>query len=497
MAEAALHLDGRSLTVDALATAARGGIPVDLSPQGWAQVDAGRAVVQELIDSGRPAYGVTTGFGSQKDYKVDAADRARFSRQVIIGHATVAGPDRLPDAAVRAGQIVLINAFATGIPGVSRELVQALLRRLSEGPLPALNGEGSVGASDLVPHAQAALAILGADQPLDGAAGNGTAYELKPKEALSLMNCNALSLGHAAVAAAEARRLARHLDMVAALSLEGFRGAAGAFDLALQRLHPQPGQAESLRRIGAMLQGSRLWQPGASRFLQDPLSFRCASQFHGTVHSALQWLRENLEAEINSAQDNPAVDIAERRLISCGNMDTSLISVGFDTLRQALTIALNGSANRLHKLHWPSFSGLPHGLAAEGSAVGGVQFLNFSHIAEAQAAIVRHAAQPVAATYQGQLADGVEDHGAFLPLAVQETGRLLQAGWIMLTLEALTAAWSVRRREVPRGALGRGAVGLFDLLSPHLPIGSEGEIVFDLRPLTALLRDAEPIDGDC
>ena len=76
------------------------------------------------MESGEAAYGVTTGVGSQKDFKVSSEAIARYNQRLITAHATrVHGPTLKPET-VRAALIYMANAFGCGFSGVSEALVQ-------------------------------------------------------------------------------------------------------------------------------------------------------------------------------------------------------------------------------------------------------------------------------------------------------------------------------------------------------------------------------------
>ena len=231
---------------------------------------------------------------------------------------------------------------------------------------------------------------------------------------------------------------------------------------------------------------------GVARTLQDPLSFRCAPQVHGAAYSSLAWLWQNWERELNAVVDNPVV--AEGGLISHGNMDTSLLTAGTDMLRSLLGNVASVSAQRQHKLHWPAFSGLPSGLNQEPSALGGVQFLNLGHIAEAYASSVRARCHPTMFAYQGQLADGVEDHATMLPLSIGETDAMIDQAWVVQAIELAVAAWSIRRRGIEVSELGEGLREVYKRVEAHLPVGREGIEIFDLRPIVSMVRDEELVD---
>jgi histidine ammonia-lyase len=70
--------------------------------------------------------------------------------------------------------------------------------------------------------------------------------------------------------------------------------------------------ATTLHRLRLLLAGSYLWQPGAARFLQDPLTFRCLPQIHGAARDALAYAQTILHLELNSSQSNPGRGGARR-----------------------------------------------------------------------------------------------------------------------------------------------------------------------------------------
>lgn len=488
-----LPLDGTSLTLAALDRIADGTTPLTLPPAAWEAIRAGRAVVERMVDNAVPAYGITTGFGSQKDYALSADDMRQFNRQVLIGHASFAPGPAADPRIVRATLAIQLNLFATGRSGIRPELAALLLERLNSGHLTGLRGGSSVGASDIVALSQAALPLLGLAPP-DQSAPDGPAMAegLAAKEAMSLLNSNAFTLAQAALAVTEARRLLDAAHRAAALSLEGFRGNPASWSAAVDRAHPQAGQIRAGETLRGLLTDSRLWQPGEARFLQDPLSFRCVPQIHGAAEAALSWAEDLLTCEINASVDNPTVDLLAGHTVSHGNMESGLIALALDTLRLALAKLVQAANERCHKLQWPAFSGLPTGLAAEGGAVGGVQFLNLGHLAAAKTAnALRHAA-PASLLYHGQICDGVEDVAGMAPQAADATRALLDEAWQVVALESAIAVWACHRRALPSESLGTGLRRITADLLPLLPIGREGISPFDLAPVLERVKAGVP-----
>jgi histidine ammonia-lyase len=473
-------VNGYSLSVaDVVAMA--GGARIAVADDAWERVDLGRSVVDEVVAARRPTYGINTGVGSQKDYTLSEHEIEQFNRRLLTAHATSVPGPVLDHATVRAAMGVQANLFASGACGVRRSLLELVVGRLNRDIIPRVDAAGSVGASDLVPLAQIALALM---QPQVGEAP----FVPAAKEALSLMNSNAVSLGRGALALDDARRLLAAFDLAAAAALEGLRANLDAISPPITRVHELQGRARSANRIRALLAGSRLWRPGEARFLQDPLSFRSVSQVNSAAETILSGVWRTWETELNTITDNPMIDLETRRPISHGNMDTSALTLALDSLRQALAKVADLSGERLHKQHWPAFSGLPVGLAERDSAVGGVQFLNLGHIAASLIASMKIWSQPILGQSIGQLADGVEDTAGLALHAVWDTAKLLEAGWKVATLEAMVACWAIRRRGLATSQLGAGVRPLVEVLTPHLPIGREGEARFDIAPLIDLMR---------
>jgi histidine ammonia-lyase len=379
---------------------------------------------------------------------------------------------------VRAAMVIQANMFATGACGVRPELVSLLLKRLEDDRIPSVDAGGSVGASDLVPLAQLALGVLGND------------FAVSAKEALSLMNSNAISLGRGSIQLYELRRLFAAFDLSSAVALEGLRGNLSSIDEAVSRAHRRQGQACIASRLRSLLAGSSLWDRSAARFLQDPLSFRCISQIHGAGYYALDWAWLVWESELNAVTDNPLIDLDSGRAITHGNMDSTAITMCADILRQILTKIAILSGERMHKLHWQTFSGLPTGLTFDRDhALGGVQFLNFSHIAASLIASLKIWSHPHLTHSIGQLSDGVEDTAGLALHSVTDLKKSVEGGWKIAALEIMIGLWAVKRRGISADQLGAGIRPLYEAIVPMLPIGSEGmDSPFDVRAVVDLIK---------
>lgn len=477
-----LVLDGQSLCCDRLVQAIDADYPFAVDDLCWDQIQKSRAFVEDIVAQGTPAYGITTGVGSQKDFVVPQRDVASYNMRLVRAHATrVPGP-LLPAKIVRAVLAIMINEFSQGHSGVSRALIETMVEAANAAQMPGIDASGSVGASDLVPLAQLAVWLLS----LDVAEERGLP---RAKETLSLINHNAVTLSLGAVAIVELKQLTALYDLTAAATLEGFRGNTGSLSEAVNRVHRRKGQRECAARIRAHLEGSKLFDDGEARFLQDPLSFRTMSQAHGAVAEIVERFEEMWNEELNTVNDNPIINIDTGAPNSHANMDTTRLTLGLDTVRQALAKIADLSGERIQKLQWPAFSGLPTGLAeGEGQATGGVQFLNLGHIAASLITSAKIWARPHLLISVGQLADGVEDTSGHAMHAVHDLQRQLDAGWKIATVELIIAVWAIHRRRIPVEELGVGVRGIYEVVRPLLPINTEGDTPFSLTPVIEAVK---------
>jgi histidine ammonia-lyase len=482
-----VELDGTGLSIERLCALAADSAAVTLSADAWQRIRRGRSIAERALADGESIYGTTTGVGSQKDTAVGAGGIDRFGDRTIISEATdYPGPAFAPGV-VRAALIVLLNNMATGRTGVRAQLVERLLALYGTGRLPTVRQDTANGIADLTPLSQLSLAVLGlalhGDEPIFP-----MRFHLAPKEAVSLINNNAFALAHGAAVLVDAERLLGAFDLAGAMSLEGLRGGVIAQTGSAAGGFRGPGQELSRARVLGALQGSALYQPGAARFLQDPMSFRCISQINGAAYDAWLWAKSHFEAEINSASDNPLVDLELGQLITSGCMASLSPVLSMDTLRQALAKTAVQSFERGLRLQSPPFSGLPVGLAADGAPDGGVVATNLHYIGSARLGTLTAAAAPVLLNYAGHMSDSVEDITSLTPLSVAQTATVVARAWELAALELTVGVWAVNRRGLDPALLGRGPRQVYSTIRPLLPIGEEGTRLIDMTPIIHAVR---------
>jgi histidine ammonia-lyase len=455
-------LSGDGLTVDRVLAVSRRHAQVTLDPAALVRVRAARDVVDRVLASGESVYGLNTGLGSLARNHIPLEKIGAFSFATVADQVASYGRPLQTDV-VRAMMLSRINGMLKAGVGVRRELIELLVALLNAGIHPIVRMVGSVGQGDLSEMADIGKVLIGrglAEYEGEMLAGEEALrragldpIKLGPKEALGLISANGVTMGRGSLVLIDAADLIESMQIAAALSIEAFVGNLSIIHPAADRVRPHSGQATASARLRELLENSDLWRPGAARNLQDPLSIRCVPQTHGAVYDALSVARGMMEIELNSAADNPLVLIEEDAIVSVGNFDVTSLAMAFDYMRLGIAHAAQVANERVQKLLWSHFSGLPTGLAHREGVTGGLRPLGRSFAALASEA--RFLANPVSLDYRGQLAEGVEDHASMAPLAVSTTSSLVSLCHRLIALELIVAAQAIDLRGGP-GRLGKG-----------------------------------------
>ena len=425
--EQAVLITGEDLDPAALRAIARGGADVVIDAAARQRMRRANGVVRRAARSGRPVYGVTTGLGSRVTEAVSDAAGAEFSLRTIRGRATAVG-EPLDRELTRAAMAVRLNGLCAAGAGAHPAVADAFAAALNRGLHPVIPRSGSVGAADLCLMAHVGLGLLGeGDCELDGERLAGAdalrraglaPVALGPKDGLAICSSSAVSVGAAALALADAEACLEAVQVSAALSMEGFRANLSPLDPRVVAARPAPGQAWSAAGLLALLDGGELTGDGAARRVQDPLSFRCASQLHGSLRSALDLLGAALAPDLNGAADNPLVLVAgadeepgDDEILSTGNFQGPGLALALDAAAIAVAQVAHGAAERQARLKVTRHSGLPGNLVPadpDHAASTRSGLAPLSKTAHALVLEIRHRAAPLA--IHGIVgADGVED----------------------------------------------------------------------------------------
>jgi histidine ammonia-lyase len=469
---------GEPLSIQDVVAVARGE-PAAVSAGATARMESARAAVRRKVSAGETVYGVTTGFGSLANVRLNPEDARALQHGLLRSHAVGVGPP-LSEWEVRAMLLLRAHVLALGYSGVRPVVAERLVAMLNEGVLPVVPEQGSLGASgDLAPLAHLALPLIGDGEVsfhgerMPGAEGMRGAglelLELEPKEGLALINGTQAMLAIGLLAAERAAALARLADVTAAMTIEAILGTDRAFDDRLQALRPHPGQRASAANLRTMLDGSAIVAShrASEHLVQDAYSIRCAPVVNGALRDTLDHTWTVLEREIGSVTDNPIVLPDDDEVISGGNFHGQPVAVAMDALATATVGVGSIAERRLYRLLDPaSNNGLPPFLVEHSGLNSG--FMIVQYTAAALVSESKAMAHPASVDSIPSSA-GQEDHVSMGTISARHARDVIGNAEAVLALEALCAAQGMELRRPLEPARGTAAAlaAVRDLV-PHL-----------------------------
>ncbi|WP_374675222.1 histidine ammonia-lyase [Ideonella sp.] len=341
-----VRFDGQRLRIEDVVALAEGRARAELStdPAFRARIARGADFLDRLLAEDGVVYGVTTGYGDSCTVSIPPALVDELPHHLYTYHGCGAGRWLSPPE-TRAVLAVRLASLAQGVSGVSVALLEQIEQLLVHDVLPLIPAEGSVGASgDLTPLSYLAAVLCGEREVVwrgerlpaaQALAAIGRApLRLRPKEALALMNGTAVMTALACLAWQRADYLGRLATRLTACNVVASAGNAHHFDERLFELKPHPGQ----QRVAAWLRHDLASDRPArnEQRLQDRYSLRCAPHVIGVLEDALPFLRQLVENELNSANDNPLIDPDAERVLHGGHFYGGHIAFAMDALKAAV-----------------------------------------------------------------------------------------------------------------------------------------------------------------
>lgn len=490
-------LDGEHLTIEQVIQVAYGqpGAPlVTLSAVAQERVNRSAAAVQQLLDRGEIAYGITTGFGAFKDRLISRADVEKLQRNILISHAVGVGdPYDIPTT--RAIILIRANTLSRGYSGIRLSTLQRLLDMLNLGIHSIIPEKGSLGASgDLAPLAHMALPVIGEGevmyqgQRMSSADALGLVnlepITLAAKEGLALTNGTAVMCAIGVMETVRAERISHVADIAGCLSLEALHGTPMAFDARIHALRPFPRQIDCAAYLRHLLEGSQFTRTATPKDIQDAYTLRCIPQVHGAARDAIAYSRWVFEIELNAVTDNPLIFIDEQTdeitVISGGNFHGEPLAIALDYLAIAATEIGNIAERRIMRLtdEASNTQTLPAFLTPNGGLNSGFMILQYT--AAAMASENKVLAHPASVDTIPTSAN-VEDHVSMGVTAALKLRQVLENVERILTIELMSAAQGIDFRKEIVGAdaqLGRGTAPVYALIRQHVPFIAEDTLLY-------------------
>lgn len=358
-------------------------------------------------------YGVNTGFGPMAQFKISDEDTHQLQYNLIRSHSSGIG-NPLPADEVKACMLARMNTLSRGNSGIHVSVVNLLKELINRDITPLIFEHGGVGASgDLVQLAHLALVLIGEGEVFyqgerkstkEVFATEGlTPIKVEIREGLGLMNGTSVMSGIGVVNAYKANQL---VDISLKLSC-AINEIVLAYDdhlsEALNQTKLHSGQQKIAERMRTHLSDSQLVRKRADHLythfeeqekvfkekVQEYYSIRCVPQILGPVLDTLEYTEKVLENEINSANDNPIIDVENQHVYHGGNFHGDYVSLEMDKLKivvtkltmlaeRQLNYLLNSKINEI----LPPFVNL--GKLGFNFGMQGVQFTATSTTAESQ-----------------------------------------------------------------------------------------------------------------
>lgn len=358
-------------------------IKVKLDESASSAINASVACVEQIVNEGRTAYGINTGFGLLASTKIAPEDLEKLQRSLVLSHAAGVG-EALDDAMVRLIILLKANSLARGFSGIRRKVIVALLALINAEVYPHIPLKGSVGASgDLAPLAHMSLVLLGESKARYKGEWLPAVEALKiaglepislaAKEGLALLNGTQVSTAYALRGLFEAEDLFAAATVCGGLSVEAMLGSRAPFDARIHEVRGQRGQIDVAAAYRDLLTDSSEISRSHEECgkVQDPYSLRCQPQVMGACLTQIRQAAEVLEIEANAVSDNPLVFAEQGDVISGGNFHAEPVAMAADNLALAIAEIGSLSERRISMMMDRHMSQLPPFLVANGGVNSG------------------------------------------------------------------------------------------------------------------------------
>ena len=380
-------ISAEHLSIERIGEIVYGGYQIQLSYDAQKRiVECRKYLDRKIEETTSPIYGVTTGFGSLCNVSIGQDYLAQLQINLMMSHACGTG-DRVPNDIVKIMLLLKIQSLSYGFSGCQLATVNRLIDFFNNDVYPVVYMQGSLGASgDLVPLAHLTLPLVGLGEvEYQGEVITGAELlqklewqpiQLASKEGLALLNGTQNMGAFAVWALLQSYRLSEWADRIAAMSLDAYYGLTAPFTDAVHQVRPHKGQIATAARMRQLLEGSEIVEK-PKQYVQDPYSFRCIPQVHGTVKDTIDYVTSAVDVEVNSATDNPTVCPDDDIIISAGNFHGEPIAMPMDFLAIALCGLANISERRIYKLV-SGTRGLPSFLVANPGVNSGFMITQYT-----------------------------------------------------------------------------------------------------------------------
>ncbi len=357
-------------------------------------------------------YGINTGFGPMAQYRINHNDQMKLQYNLIRSHCSGSG-NPIPEIDCKAVMLARLNTLMQGFAGIHPDALILIKDLINKNISPVIYEHGGLGASgDLVQLAHLALTLIGEGEVYYNGVITSTAevfkkenikpMEIHIREGLALMNGTSAMSGIGMLNVIYAENLMNWSLLASATIMELVQSFDDHYSTPLNEVKHHYGQNRVANALQATLKDSKLVKSREEHHynqkvevdvlvekMQEYYSIRCVPQIVGPIVDTVNYAKEVLINEINSANDNPIVDWERKNVYHGGNFHGDYVALEMDKLKISITklsmlaerqlnFLLNNKLNNI----LPPF--VNHGTLGLNLGMQGVQFTATSTTAENQ-----------------------------------------------------------------------------------------------------------------
>ncbi|MHC4235582.1 MAG: histidine ammonia-lyase, partial [Planctomycetota bacterium] len=465
-----------------------------------AKMQRSRDFLERCVAEGTAIYGVTTGIGEFARVRISPEQSAELSRRIIYSHSAGTG-DPQPEDVVRAAMLLRANVLAKGYSGVRPCLFDTVLDMINKGVVPLVQEKGSLGVSgDLSPMSQFAEVAIGEGRAwykgelMSGGEAMKRAgvepTDLSYKEGLGLINGSQMMTAGAALLVYDSERALKNALIASAMSADALRAVARAYDPQVHRVRPFRGQNAVAANLLRLFADSKIMANRTGR-VQDGYSIRCTPQVLGPSFDTVEYGRQVVNTEVNSAADNPLFFGDEGQYFAAGNFHGQGIGMAVDFLCIAMSEVANLSERHTNRLLNPTLSGLPDFLVEGKGLNSGLMVAQYTAAAlVSENKVLSH---PASVDSISVSADQ-EDHVSMGPIAVRKCTEILKNVRTVLAIEMMCAAQAFEFHDGRRP--GKGTAIAYDLIRSKVPKLVDDRVLWpDIEEIRKLIEANAILDA--
>ena len=314
----------------------------------------------EQFSANKVIYGVNTGFGPMAQYRIQPQDQLQLQYNLIRSHASGTG-NPLSPIHVKAAVLARLNTLALGKSGVNISVIELMKELINRDITPLIFAHGGVGASgDLVQLAHLALILIGEGEVFYKGERKSTKevfeienlqpIKVKIREGLGLMNGTSVMTGIGIVNVLLADKLVDLSLQASCMINELVQAYDDHLSEELNNTKLHYGQQIVAKKMRDHLRNSQLTRNRQEHLysgenteeifkekVQEYYSIRCVPQILGPIYDTVLSVKDILEKEINSANDNPIIDVETEQVYHGGNFHGDYVSLEMDKLKLVVT----------------------------------------------------------------------------------------------------------------------------------------------------------------